>query len=320
MPNFLPLKLSGQPASRAIADVDTSKQKPNPALLYVLTLGSEQSRQRVLKTLNQIAHEFGYADVQTCAWERMRFADIGALKSRWQALNKAPATINLAIALLRGVAKQAWLADLMSDKDYMAISMTKGARGSRLAHGRALTPLESSKLIDACMNDGTAIGKRDAALFAVSIGCGLRRNELRTLKLSNIDHVEHALHVLGKGNKERIAFCPVSVWTILTDWLAVRGSEGEAVFCCVKKGGKIDPESQLSTIAVYQLMVRRARALGIDLAPHDLRRTFATRLFEMGGDANLVRKAMGHASITTTQRYDKRDDKAVQSFVAGFKL
>ena len=67
-------------------------------------------------------------------------------------------------------------------------------------------------------------------------------------------------------------------------------------------------------------MVRRAKSLGIDLAPHDLRRTFATRLFEMGGDANLVRKAMGHASITTTQRYDKRDDKAVQSFVAGFKL
>ncbi len=218
MSDLLPLQFSAQSTANGITAIDASKPKANPALLYVLSLGSEQSRQRVLKTLNQIAHEFGYADVQTCAWERMRFADIGALKSRWQALNKAPATINLAIALLRGVAKQAWLADLISDKDYMAISMTKGARGSRLAHGRALTPQESSTLIESCMKEGTAIGKRDAALFAVSIGCGLRRNELRTLKLSNIDHVEHAFHVLGKGNKERLAFCPDSVWTILTDW------------------------------------------------------------------------------------------------------
>ena len=295
-------------------------QKPNPALLYVLTLGSDRSRRRVLASLNKIAIEFGYPDAASCTWERMRFSDINTLKSRWQKANKAPATINLAVAFLRGVAKQAWLANLISDKDYMAITMTKGARGSRLSHGRALDVSESHLLIQSCLDENTRIGHRDAAIFALGLGCGLRRNELGSLRLKDIDLVEHSLRILGKGNKERRAYCPPAVWIIVSNWLDCRGDDGDFVFCHVKKGDKLEPDSKLSNIAIYQMMVRRADKLHIDLAPHDLRRTFATRLFEMGGDANIVRKAMGHTNIATTQRYDMRDDKAIQSLVAGFKL
>lgn len=215
-----------------------------PEVLPSRTVRSKNPiRRRVTAMLTQIAHEFGYADVQSCQWERMRHSDLGALKNRWSQANKAPSTINLAIAFLRGVAKQAWLANLISDKDYMAITMTKGARGSRLAHGKALTPQESSSLIESCLKDDSLIGHRDAAIFALGIGCGLRRNEIVTLKISDIDFSEHSLHVLSKGNKERLAFCPVSVWSILKQWLDLRGLEGDYVFCCVKKGGRIDPHS-----------------------------------------------------------------------------
>ena len=319
MPNALPMGSAVQDTSVSVI-ANEKDQKPNPALLYVLTLGSDQSRRRVLASLNKIATEFGYPDAASCEWERMRFSDINTLKSRWQKANKAPATINLAVALLRGVAKQAWLANLISDKDYMAITMTKGARGSRLSHGRALNPSESHLVIQSCREEDTRIGKRDAAIFALGLGCGLRRNELGTLRLKDVDRSEHSLRILGKGNKERMAFCPPPVWEIFTEWLDCRGDDGEYVFCHVRKGDKLDPHSELSNIAIYQMMVRRAEKLHVDLAPHDLRRTFATRLFEMGGDANLVRKAMGHSSVATTQRYDKRDDKAVQNLVSGLRL
>ena len=57
----------------------------------------------------------------------------------------------------------------------------------------------------------------------------------------------------------------------------------------------------------------RAKEFGLKIfAPHDLRRTYATRLFELGGDVNVVRQAMGHASILTTQRYDIRGEETVK--------
>ena len=162
MPNALPMGFAVQDNSVSVI-ANEKDQKPNPALLYVLTLGSDQSRRRVLASLNKIAIEFGYPDAASCTWERMRFSDINTLKSRWQKANKAPATIILAVAFLRGVAKQAWLANLISDKDYMAITMTKGARGSRLSLGRALDVSESHLLIQSCLDENTRIGHRDAA-------------------------------------------------------------------------------------------------------------------------------------------------------------
>lgn len=66
-------------------------------------------------------------------------------------------------------------------------------------------------------------------------------------------------------------------------------------------------------LPVYQILKTRSSQSGVeDFSPHDLRRTFATRLLGAGTDINLVRKAMGHASVLTTQRYDKREDEEVE--------
>ena len=65
--------------------------------------------------------------------------------------------------------------------------------------------------------------------------------------------------------------------------------------------------------AIHQLLRARADESRVSsFTPHDLRRTFATRLLESGADINTVRQAMGHSSVVTTRRYDKRDEHLVE--------
>lgn len=79
------------------------------------------------------------------------------------------------------------------------------------------------------------------------------------------------------------------------------------------KGGKVNSANSLTEDAIFKILRSRAKEFGLEaFAPHDLRRTYATRLFELGGDVNVVRQAMGHASILTTQRYDKRGEEALK--------
>lgn len=85
------------------------------------------------------------------------------------------------------------------------------------------------------------------------------------------------------------------------------------VFCSIRKGDHVKSTEPLTDDGIYRMMTRRAEQLGIqDFSPHDLRRTYATRLLQMGGDINIVRQAMGHASIATTQRYDRRGEDEVR--------
>ena len=142
----------------------------------------------------------------------------------------------------------------------------------------------------------------------------MRRAEIATLKLQNINHQTRVITILGKGNKERKVAPSDDVWCRLEDWLKVRGEEGcENVFVAVKKGDNIQPYWAITASAIYQLLKSRAGDSQVSaFTPHDLRRTFATRLLESGADINTVRQAMGHASIITTQRYDRRGERTVE--------
>lgn len=161
-------------------------------------------------------------------------------------------------------------------------------------------------------------------VVAIGIGsfqfpCGIdhdSKNPLRELieKLQNINHQTRVITILGKGNKERKVAPSEDVWCRLEDWLKVRGEEGcENVFVAVKKGDNIQPYWAITASAIYQLLKSRADDSQVSaFTPHDLRRTFATRLLESGADINTVRQAMGHASIITTQRYDRRGERTVE--------
>lgn len=288
----------------------------NPALLYMMTLGTKQSREKVGQLLNHLAKIFGYADWISTPWEQIRQPELLALKTKWEIEKKSPATINLALSVLKGVARQAWMANLMTDHEFTVIQAIKAARGSRASKGRALTPIESSRLIVGCEMKSDAKGIRDAAIIALGIGCGLRRAEIASLKMSSLNSGDHqSILVMGKGNKERTVYCSDAVWQRVTRWKSIRDKvDGvEELFCSVTKGGKVNSANSLTEDVIFKILRSRAKEFGLEaFAPHDLRRTYATRLFELGGDVNVVRQAMGHASILTTQRYDKRGEEALK--------
>lgn len=292
----------------------SSSANINPASAYLLTLGTDQSRQRMKKVLDRAAQLFGFNSYDAFPWAQLRHSHLLALKAKFEHEQYSPNTTNLYLCALRGVAHQAWAMGLISDHDDRVISSVKGSRGSRAPRGRALELSETNRLIETCANLDSIIGIRDAAIFALGAGCGLRRNEIATVKLADYDQSEGVLYITGKGNKEREVYPPPSVEKRLKTWLDVRsGIGGETLFCVVRRGGKIHPESALTADAVYKVLLRRARSAGITkFTPHDLRRTFATRLLEKGVDLNTVKTAMGHSNVQTTQRYDKRDSKRLK--------
>ena len=112
------------------------------------------------------------------------------------------------------------------------------------------------------------------------------------------------------------------MWALLTEWLAVRGEEGVPnVFCVVRKGENLDVSTPLTGNSIYQILRRCGTAAGVaDFSPHEMRRTFATRMFEDGAAINIVRQAMGHRSVVTTPRYAKRSEKEVRRFAAKVKI
>ena len=291
----------------------------NSAHLYLATLAIGQSQNRVIRLLNQIAQFFGWPDLSHCPWEKIRYPEIVLLKNRLQDSGKAPSTINLQISILKGVAFQSWAQGLIDDHEWMTIKAVKGVRGSRVEKGRALQQKEMAKLVFHCEEENSLKGIRDAAIFMLGAGCGFRRAEIVNLRLDGIDKVNRSVRVIGKGNKERLVLCSDTVWEYLSKWLSCRENVPSVgipnVFCVIYKGTHIDTSRPLTESAVYKMLRTRALESNVNaFTPHDLRRTFATRLFENGNDANIVRENMGHSSILTTQRYDKRDkDKARQA-------
>ncbi|HEX5660908.1 MAG TPA: tyrosine recombinase XerC [Polyangiales bacterium] len=150
--------------------------------------------------------------------------------------------------------------------------------------------------------DATAL--RDRAMLEVLYGSGVRVSELVGLNLASLDMEQGLARVIGKGDKERIVPLGKASRDALRDYLAVRGE---------LRGREQDPEALfLSTrgkrynVRHVQLITKRYGALATGtnaLHPHALRHSCATHLLEAGADLRSIQELLGHASLSTTQRY-----------------
>lgn len=149
------------------------------------------------------------------------------------------------------------------------------------------------------LSDEAWVGKRDAALLLLLYGCGLRISEALALNRGP-ELLEAALTVVGKGNKQRIIPVLPVVREALAAYLAACPYNARLgpVFLGAR-GRRLNP-------AVAQKQLRRLRTvLGLPetATPHAFRHSFATHLLVGGGDLRSIQELLGHASLTSTQRY-----------------
>ena len=148
----------------------------------------------------------------------------------------AAATANKMLAALRGVLREAWRLGHMTAEDYQRAADVAGVRANPLLRGRALKAGEVRALFEACRDDPTPAGAREAAMLAL-LYAGLRRAERVALDRMDFDGTTGALTVrAGKGRRDRIVYATNGARAALEAWLRVRGDSPGALFSGTRKG------------------------------------------------------------------------------------
>lgn len=185
----------------------------------------------------------------------------------------------------------------------------KRVSGDIQRKGRALDKQEIRALIQAAKQHPQTVRRcRDTAIVLTLCGTGLRAGEL--VKLERRDYDNGILTVRqGKGRKYREIHVADAVDKAIRAWVKVSANEAEnALFSRIQRNGKTATQP-LTTTGLTGILVELQQTAGIArFTPHDMRRTFITRLLEQGVDINTVRQLAGHSNISTTTRYDYRDD------------
>ncbi|MGP8244169.1 MAG: tyrosine recombinase XerC [Bryobacteraceae bacterium] len=164
------------------------------------------------------------------------------------------------------------------------------------------TPEKTNDLLNAVAADKLErpFPARDRAIFEVLYGCGVRVSELAGLNLEDIDRSEHWMRVRGKGRKERQVPLPRQAAEAVERYLGERPvvRDEDAVFLN-RRGGR------LTTRGIHGIVKFYATQLGQDssLHPHTFRHAYATHLLADGADLRAIQELLGHARLSTTQKY-----------------
>lgn len=203
---------------------------------------------------------------------------------------------------------------VMETDDYMRAVDLRPIGGSRLPAGRDVGQPELAALLANCRADERPAGARDGAVIGLAYLSGARRAELVALHLEDVDTDPAAIRVLGKGGKQRLVPLSPTVGPLLEEWMELRGHSPGPLFCPIDRRGNLRLGRSLTGEAIRQILSRRTLAAGLAaISPHDLRRTYAGDLLDAGADLPSVQQLMGHASPSTTSRYDRRGDRARRS-------
>lgn len=162
-----------------------------------------------------------------------------------------------------------------------------------------LTQTEVKRLLSFC--DDSLTGRRDRAILSVLLGAGLRCNELSNLTFDALMQQgdRTILQVRGKGSKDRIIPISIRLAQILEDWHKITGDG----YIARSLGMNRELGERLSDVQIYRIVAQYGGKIGKELAPHDLRRSYAQLGYEAGVPITQISKLLGHSNVATTQRY-----------------
>jgi site-specific recombinase XerD len=220
-----------------------------------------------------------------------------------EARGMSASTINLHLTVLRKLARQASQNGILSHESAAKINDVKGRRQQGARLGTWLTPEQARALLEFPSRDSLR-GKRDRALLALLIGCGLHRGEVVSLTWDRVKKREGRwviVDIKGKGNRVRNAPMPTWAKDSLDRWTLAADIRNGRLFRAIAQNGNLG--KGLSPQAVYLIVRGHAEELGIKIAPHDLRRTFAKLAHRGHSPLEQIQLSLGHESILTTERY-----------------
>lgn len=249
--------------------------------------------------------------IQLSDLKKMRPADFRAWLARRTSEHRAKTSTARALSALRSFFRFLERSRKFSNPSLKIIRTPKLPRSLP-------KPLSEEDAVDAMARIGDMaaqpwIGLRDAALISLLYGCGLRIDEALSLE-RRAAPFDDVLRIKGKGNKERLVPVLPAVGDAIARYLAA----------CPHRLRPDDPlfvgsRGKRLQAGVVQRQMRKLRGyLGLPetATPHALRHSFATHLLSDGGDLRAIQELLGHASLSTTQRYTAVDEAQLMKVYA----
>ncbi len=230
-----------------------------------------------------------------------------SLLMEWRATmeEQAPSTVNVRLSAVRKMVSEARRNGMLGAEEAANLTDIPNIRQQGTRLGNWLTKEQARHLLTVPARN-TLKGKRDYAILALLVGCGLRRRELAGLDVEDLQMRENRWVIAdlrGKGGRVRTVAVPIWVKQGINVWVTAAKIEEGRLFRSVKKGGKKIGES-LGDWAVWAIVEQSAKEIGIErFGAHDLRRTCAKLCRKAGGDLEQIKFLLGHSSIQTTERY-----------------
>lgn len=177
-----------------------------------------------------------------------------------------------------------------------------------------MTEEQCIQLLDSMSNSDSAAASRDFCIITLFLNCGMRISELVGIDLDKINIKQGYIRIIGKGNKERMAYLNKASASALLRYLEDRNlyphleDDEKALFVSPRTGNRL-------TVRAVQQMVEKellkAGLAGLKLSPHKFRHTAATLMYQAGTDIVELQQVLGHESISVTEIYTHCGEKAV---------
>lgn len=231
-------------------------------------------------------------------------ATVAAHVSALREQGVSASSINQRLTAIRKLALEAADNGLIDHATAQAIGRVEGVRKEGKRLGNWLTQQQAQALLE-LPDVSTVKGLRDRAILAVLLGCGLRREECAGLTVGHIQQREGRwviVDLVGKRSKTRSVPMPAWCKFAIDSYMLAAGIVDGALFRSLRRGDHIQV-SGMTSQGVFDVVRTYAAEIGVDVRPHDLRRTFAKLAHKGASPIEQIQMSLGHSSVQTTERY-----------------